>query len=169
MCIKSVFFIVCLISLFNQIKAPSSPMMSATSKTSRMRHQNLQTASTSALHPEKALENRRHSFSEVDLEPLVDKTRRVTIDTSINVPEASFATYSDGNINPARDGVFARIRNAMLRHGLSVAIGGAIGAGGIEISRIFQNNNQTLENPVFNKTQENTTLRNESEDYIIPF
>lgn len=166
MCIKSVFFIVCLILLIDTTKAPSSSMMS------RTRYQDRQTASTSALHPEKALENRRHSFSEIDLQPLVDKPRRVTFDTSINVPEASSATYSDGNINPARDGVFARIRNAMLRNGLSVAIGGAIGAGGIEINRIFfQENNQTIENPVFNinETQANTTLRNESEDYIVPF
>lgn len=75
------------------------------------------------------------TFEEVDLTPLVEQARRTGFINSINLNEASSSTHSNGNINPARDGVFARIRSAMLRHGTAGVIGSAIGVGGFEIKK----------------------------------
>lgn len=59
---------------------------------------------------------------------------------SINLEEAMRATNSE-IIDPARDGVYARVRNAIRNQisnaAIGTATGSAIGAGGIQLSHIF--------------------------------
>lgn len=89
-----------------------------------------------------AKKNERTGFKEADLRPLVDNKKQVTFLDSVNLDEASAATHSaDGDINPSRDGVFARVRSALIAFGASAAVGGAIGVGGVVIDRQFIHNN----------------------------
>lgn len=57
--------------------------------------------------------------------------------------EASISTQSDGFIIPSRDGVYARVRNAILRYGASAAIGTAIGVAGVVVDQRFIHNNSS--------------------------
>lgn len=87
-------------------------------------------------------------FNEVDLQPLVEKQKRTSFINSVNLNEASVSTHSiNGNINPAIHGVYARVRSAMLRYGSAVAIGSAVGVGGLEVNKKFfpdYNNNNNI-------------------------
>lgn len=95
------------------------------------------------------------SFKEVELQPFVEKTKRTSFINSVNLNEASVSTQSNGNINPARDGVFARVRSAMLRYGSAVAIGSVVGVGGSEVKKkLFPNNNNNMNITQVNNTQE---------------
>lgn len=76
------------------------------------------------------------NFKEVDLErPLVEKTKRVSFITDVNLREASEQTHSD-HLNPSRDGVRARVHRILLKYGAPIAVGaavgGAIGVGAFE-------------------------------------
>lgn len=51
------------------------------------------------------------SFKEVDLRPLSERTRHTSSINSVDLIDPSISTHSDGHINPARDGVFARVRS----------------------------------------------------------
>lgn len=84
-------------------------------------------------------------FKNVDLHPLAEKTKHVSFINSVNLDEASASTYSDGHIDPSRDGVFARVRNTLLRYGSAAALGTAIGAGGVVIDQHFFHNNNISE------------------------
>lgn len=112
-------------------------------------------ASTSSLsehkatdsHPIPSTSSRKQidgtSFKEVDLHPLVEKTKQVSFISSVNLNEASVSTHSDGQINPTREGVHARVRSALLRYGSAIAIGTAISAAGVVIDQRFIHNNNT--------------------------
>lgn len=109
-----------------------------------------------------ATSSKKHSadFSEVDLQSTVEKSKHVSFGKSINLNEASVAT--DGNINPARDGAFARLQS-VLRYGTGAAIGTAIGLGGAVINqRLNQNITETA------KVATNTTLSEMLDDIINP-
>lgn len=77
---------------------------------------------------------------EVNLHPVVEKARHVG-SHHVNLPnlnEASAGTHRNGEINPARDGLYARVKSAFLHFGSAAAVGSAIG-GAVIGERIIQN------------------------------
>lgn len=93
----------------------------------------------------------------MDLQPFVEKTKRTSSINSVSLNEASTSTHSDGHINPARDGVFARVRSAMLRYGSAVAIGSTVGVAGYEVNRKLFPDNNNITQVNNNITQVNNT------------
>lgn len=96
-------------------------------------------ASTSAYQPETQL----HSLIEKE-------SKHVNIASSASLIDSMTGTQSE-HLDPTRDGYFARMRNRMLRYGSAVAIGSAIGAGGLAAGELavnhllYQNNNNTTQ------------------------
>lgn len=82
--------------------------------------------------------------------------------------EASTSTrrhYYNGEIEPARDGVFARVRKAFVRFGASAAVEAAIGAGGVVKDQRFIHNKTNVDSPsIFT----NTSKQNYESDLINP-
>lgn len=74
---------------------------------------------------------------EEDLQPMIGSPKHVSFMQTVDLCEASIATHSYGNIDPTRDGVFARVRSVVLRFGVAASIGTAVGAGGVVIGRQF--------------------------------
>lgn len=110
------------------------------------------------------------SFKEVELQPLAEKSKRTGSVISINLEDASASTHSDGNIDPVRDGVYARIQKAMLRYGAAAGLGSVVGIGGWEEKLFSDDNNCTQvnntgkhENPV-----NSTDLYEDSDEIINP-
>lgn len=64
----------------------------------------------------------RASFHEVELRPIEDVHQR----TSLLVDGS---THTDGHIEPARDGILARIGDGVLRYGAAATFGSVIGVG----------------------------------------
>lgn len=60
----------------------------------------------------------------------------------IDLHEASLPTNGE-YLNPARDGVFSRVRSIILRFGAAAVIGGTVGAGGSSIVDHFVDNQIT--------------------------
>lgn len=89
-------------------------------------------------------------LKEVELAPLIEKTKRVNFINTPNLHEASVATYSDGNINPARDGVLSRVKK-ILQYGSLALAGSAIGAGGVKFAQSL-NENKNKKNQTFTST-----------------
>lgn len=89
-------------------------------------------------------------LKEVELTPLIEKTKRVNFINTPNLHEASVATYSDGNINPARDGVLSRVKK-ILQYGSLALAGSAIGAGGVKFAQSL-NENKNKKNQTFTST-----------------
>lgn len=96
-------------------------------------------------------------FKEVELEPIIESSKHVSFIKSVDLSDASTATHSHGNINPIRDGVFARVRSAVLRFGAAVVVGTAVGAGGAVIDRQFIHTNADEMPTVRATTQAATT------------
>lgn len=72
-----------------------------------------------------------HSLKEIELRPLMDEeTLHFRAASALSLQEASLGTHSGGRINPARDGVKARIRKILQRYAAPVAIGSTIGGVG---------------------------------------
>lgn len=117
-------------------------------------------ASTSAIQPEIDV----HFYEqETFLQPLIEgKSKRVRINSSPNLHDPMAMTQSD-HIDPTRDGVFAR----MVRHGSSVAIGSAIGVGGLAAKQfLFQNNNNNNITQPMNTTLNKDLSKQKKSDYI---
>lgn len=76
-------------------------------------------------------------FKEVELHPIIAESKHVSFMKSVDFNDASTATHTRGNINPARDGVRARMRSAVLRFGAAVVAGTAAGAGVALIDQQF--------------------------------
>lgn len=94
------------------------------------------------------------SFKEIDLQP-ADRARHSSLLQSIDLGEASMGVNTE-NFDPARDGVFARVRKAMLRYGAAAAIGSAVGVGGLEVKRqLFPDSSNNTEK--YQSVVENTT------------
>lgn len=97
------------------------------------------------------------SLKEVDLHPLVKKTKPVRFNLNeASINEASASTHSGANINPSRDGVQARVRSALLQFSAAVGIGTAIGAAGVVIDQRFIHETST--------SSANTTLEKTIKD-----
>lgn len=97
-------------------------------------------------------------LQEVDLRPLIED-RRSSLHASFQA--ALQGTHSGGNLNPARHGVFARVRNALLQHSVSTAIGIGIGVGVSQLEQSFQNESTHFD---VNAT---TSVSNTTNDSII--
>lgn len=124
-------------------------------------------ASTSAFLPEIDIQQQQHQHQETHLQPLVEeKTKHVRVVSSSSLIDPMAVTYSE-HLNPTRDGVFARMRNRMLRYGASVAIGVAIGAGGLTAEQFLSQNN-TITKPV-NTTENLSKQTNVEEEFSNPF
>lgn len=91
-------------------------------------------------------------FTEVDLQSIPEKTRRTSSSSinSISLHEASITTNSDGNINPNRNGVYARVRNSLLRYGAAGVIGSAAGVVGFEVNKQLSPDNNNNNNTQIN-------------------
>lgn len=83
---------------------------------------------------------------DIQREPLVEKAKSVRFNPMIDLSEATASTDIDHrNLNPARDGVFSRIRKIMFRNAAPVAVGAAVGgaAGGYVAANGFELFNST--------------------------
>lgn len=85
-------------------------------------------------------------LKEAELEPLVEQSKHVRFISTVNLNDVSMQTQSEGGqINPSRDGVFARARNAFVQFGSSVVAGTALGSGAAVAHSLLKNeNNVTL-------------------------
>lgn len=115
------------------------------------------TSSSSRSSPVKAksntptsIANEGDSFKEIEVRPLIEEMDRESLHrlsvAQLGASEASLAT--NGPINPARDGVRARVRKFLQRHGVPVAVGSVVGAGvgGFYVGTNWINNNNTSSN-----------------------
>lgn len=82
----------------------------------------------------------------------------------INLHEASEVTFSGGNIDPSQHGVYARIRNSILRHASTFGVGAAIGVG-VGLSAM---NNFTHANIVGDSATNNSTHNNNNSSILQP-
>lgn len=70
------------------------------------------------------------NLKEIEIQPLVDSdTLHIRAASQLSLREASIGTHSGGSLNPARDGVRARVQNILQRNGASVAVAAAVGTG----------------------------------------
>lgn len=137
------------------------PVSQSTSSTSSTASHNVESeskplASTSSFQPE--IDQQR--LQEIDLKPMVEEeSKHVRFIGSASLLDPMVGTHSE-HLDPARDGVFARMRNRMLRYGSAAAIGSAIGAGGLAAKEfLFQNNTQVL-----SPTNSSQNLNNQTEN-----
>lgn len=94
-------------------------------------------SSTSGLHQESDIREHQH---------LVEETRHVSFASPVDLTDASRTTNYGENLNPARDGVFARIHNILYGGVAPIAAGAVVGAGIVEII------NSTRKHPTTMKT-----------------
>lgn len=95
----------------------------------RRRLSSSSSASSASVYSRTAERGERQSLTAVDLRP-----------SRIDLKEASTTTFSGGNIDPAQHGVYARIRNAVLRHAATFT--GGIGVGvGVSVINNFTHKN----------------------------
>lgn len=67
-------------------------------------------------------------------ENLLQNTKRVSFASAVDLGEASQVTNHGENLNPARDGVFARVQRILYEGVAPVGIGLAVGAGIAELA-----------------------------------
>lgn len=76
-----------------------------------------------------------------DRDPLIAESRRVHFAPNVDMSSVSAATHHGmENLNPARDGVFARVRSILFPAAVGVGVGAAVGAGSVVL---FDNFNLT--------------------------
>lgn len=66
--------------------------------------------------------------------PMIERAKHVRFMETVDLHDATIGTNSNGNLNPARDGVFARVRSAILLYGGAAVVGTGIGAGIVTIA-----------------------------------
>lgn len=137
----------------NQVKStiPSTKIRRAqTMRAQRTRPSSTSSSSSTASHivesESKPLAS-TSAFSEIVIKPIVEEEpRHVRFGSSSSYIDPMAVTQGE-HLDPARDGAFARIRNAVVRYGSAVGIGAAVSAGGFAVKQIlFQNNNSTQTN-----------------------
>lgn len=103
--------------------------------------------------------NEGESFKEIEIRPLIEEMDRESLHrlsvAQLSAGEASLAT--NGPINPARDGVRARVRKILQQNGVQVAVGSVIGAGGLYVGMNWFHNSNTSSNQFLNSTINTTT------------
>lgn len=156
---------------YNSELIPKTRPASTSSITSTASHKvefESKSASTSSFQPE-IDQHQHHHHQETALKPLLEgesNSKHVRFMGSASLIDPNAGTQSE-NIDPTRDGVFARVRNRMLRYGSGAVIGSAIGAGGLAAKQLlFQNNNNTTR--PMNSTQ-NLSNQTDYEDISNPF
>lgn len=82
---------------------------------------------------------------ESERQPMIDRAKHVRFMETVDLHDASVGTHSDGHINPAQHGVYARVRSAVLRFGGAVAVGTAVGAGIVTITHHANNKMKTTD------------------------
>lgn len=75
---------------------------------------------------------------------MVEESKHIRFGSSANLIDPMAMTQAE-NLDPARDGVFARMRNAVVRYGPSAAIGSALGAGALAAKQLLSQNNNTTQ------------------------
>lgn len=150
------------ISELNHITRTASPSSASSSSASlssitSLNNEQKPIASTSSTM--KKQEHNSEHFREIELIPIVEESARTALHASLL--EATAATHRGAAyLNPARDGVRTRIRNAIRRYGLLTASGSALGIGGFLIGRHFNNNdNNNLTHSSIQPTTQPTTHR----------
>lgn len=134
---------------------PVSPSTSSTSSTASRIAETEPMASTSAL------------LQEIDIKPIVEESKRVRFGSATSLVDPMAVTHSE-NLDPARDGVFARMRNAMVRYGSAAAIGSALGAGVLAAKQLLSQNN-TMQSVVVNTTTQNLSNQTDYDGIDNPF
>lgn len=131
----------------NNLQAQSGSSLSSTASLTELKATDSQPSTSNARRIDSM------NFREIDLQPHTNR-----LHTQVDLHDASAVTHNSGNINPARDGVYARVRNAMLRYGAAAAIGSAIGATGIELKKMLYPDNNNNNNNITENITENITL-----------
>lgn len=145
---KGIFFIVILSTIVNEIELAFSSTTISRGRSQSMTIPSRNSAikpivrtqpepissssSTTSINSANGVKNKpiasTSAFKEVDLEtPLVEKTKRVSFISDVNLREASEQTHSE-HLIPSRDGVRARIRRILIRYGAPVAVGAVVGS-----------------------------------------
>lgn len=87
-----------------------------------------------------------HGFNEVQLRPLIDETSYNRLPLQFDLQEATSGSHTGMQLNPARDGVYARIRKILRKHSLPAAVGFtfgvATGIGGVNYVGKMSNNSK---------------------------
>lgn len=103
------------------------------------------------------------NFREIDLQEhqhLVVKPKRVSFAAAVDLTDASVATHRGREqLDPTRDGVFARVHRILFQNVAPVAVGAVVGIGGYEV--IKSNINRTTLPPT---TTIKTPVSNSSND-----
>lgn len=121
-----------------------------------------------------AVSSSNQSLKEIELRPLIDEeTLHVRAASALSLRSASLGTHSGGHINPARDGVKARIRNILQRYVAPVAIGSAIGGVGTYVGiNSIKSENKNCSNiastptptPITNTTETTDSAQDDDDD-----
>lgn len=97
-----------------------------------------------------------------DHSPLIEQPKHVSFVEVSGTQDASVSTHRNGDINPARDGVYARARNALLRFGTAAVVGVVIGGVVVEEKLLLN-----ISVPLTNSTKASALISDDS-DGIIP-
>lgn len=99
----------------------------------------------------------------------MDAAHPIRTASRISLQEATIGTHSE-HLNPARDGVYARVRNILQRYGVPIGVGVAVGVGtgvasvgagvGYQIAKNILNNNKTSTTTVISTTTNPPTTPN---------
>lgn len=98
------------------------------------------------------------SMKEIKLHEIED-LQQVRNVLDLNLRDSTAATNSE-RINPARDGVFARLRNAVFRYGVPGGVGSALTIGGLEAQKWL--NNRTLNETLTRATNTSVSMVQQS-------
>lgn len=101
-------------------------------------------------------QQQQQQHQEIDLQqPLIESEPNHVRLSEVRLPDSMGVTH--GELDPTRDGVFARIRNRALQHGSTAVVGSVFGAAagglatgglatvGLEAKRLFNQNNNTAQ------------------------
>lgn len=105
----------------------------------------------------------RHQDGEIaEQQHLVEQTRRVSFATPVDLTEASLPTNHGDNLNPARDGVFARVQRIIYEAAAPAAVGVAVGVGIVEFINSTHLNSSSMKTLLhaFNTTNSVTDVIN---------
>lgn len=98
---------------------------------------------------------------EIDLNPapVADDVNQRRSSLLASLHEGTLGTHSGGNLDPARHGYFARMRNALREHGVAAGVGTAVGIGGVQLVEHLYSGS-TMRAPVSTSTEMSSNNNN---------
>lgn len=94
-------------------------------------------------------------FKEIDLKPVVEKSKRVTFTSGVDLRETVSSMHDAAQ---TQTGVYTRMRNTLRRHGLRVVASSAIATGGFAVGMNFNYIKQTFTSSTITSNVSNNTI-----------